>query len=51
MLTSRILLVMDNAVTPTSIDHVKGLCTGIQLGLPSTRERAKTNKCVPMEVS
>ena len=51
MITSRILLVMDNAVTPTSIDHVKGLCAGIQLGLPSTRERAKKNKCVPMEVS
>lgn len=53
MLTSRILMLVDNVIIPTDYEYVKGNCTEIQMGSVKTSDNNvlssnTKSKCVPM---
>jgi hypothetical protein len=49
MLTSRILLVVDNQISPSDVDFVKGSCTDIQLGTKNLVHEGHRAAYVPMQ--
>ena len=51
MLTSRILLAVDNLIVPSDIDFIKGSCTNIQVGAQNIIQEQDGGNvtCVPMQ--